>query len=65
MSARTFGRCRRSCLTWANLKTFCDFFADAKTEMPIAGARRRAWSLRDCRRAVILQATLALRASLA
>ena len=34
------------------------FFAEAKTGMPIPGARRRAWSLRDCRRAVTLQATL-------
>ncbi len=41
-----------------------DFFAEAKTGMPIPGARRRAWSLRDCRRAGTLQATLALRASL-
>ena len=32
------------------------FFAAAKTGMPIPGARRRAWSLRDCRRAVIRQA---------
>ncbi len=29
--------------------------------MPIPGARRRAWSLRDCRRAVTFQATLAER----
>ena len=29
--------------------------------MPIPGACRRAWSLRDCRRAVTFQATLAER----
>ena len=37
------------------------FFAVAKTEMTIPRARRRAWSLRDCRRAVTFQATLAKR----
>ena len=37
------------------------FFAEAKTGMPIPGARRRAWSLRDCRHAVTFQATLAER----
>ena len=36
-------------------------FAGAKTGMPIPGARRRAWSLRDCRRAGTFQATLAER----
>ena len=53
-----------SIMAVVGLRPSCGFFAVAKTGMPIPGARRRAWSLRDCRRAATFQATLALRASL-